>query len=616
MPPSPPASASSSVCDEVQLALVGGGELTDRDRVHLAACPECGFLAALSRAFASLVRPTRTEAAGLGPAFSATLDHALATGEPLLGRWRLVERLGRGGQGQVFRAVDLETDEPVAVKLVRAAAGAGGAAEVANARRVRHPNVCRVYHTERHGELRLIVMEWVDGPNLAERPPATRDEALRLFRGVCEGVRAAHDAGILHLDLKPANVLLREGAPVVTDFGLSARVPEGATVVASGGTPRYMAPEQQRGEPVDRRADVYALGRLLEAWLGERAGGAAGAAIRAATAESPGDRPADARALLALLDRPLERRRLVRRVLLGAAVVAAALGVASIAVPPPRGARVTWRPDLWGNDYVPATAWNVALNQDGRPLPAVEVEHPMWGCGQAPADLLDGVAHYPSWCHGVAFRPAPTSTQPEYACVPIEWVASGGEVSPDDRLCEFGDAGYRVVDERGRDLEKIPPERRANIGLAVPKAPCGERALTITLDRAYELFALRAWHYQGDNVPRLFRVQVWDEAGRFHETLVPQNAEALDASWYATSGEKIAYRSAPVTTLFAPVRARKVRLVMDTCTTLDDARLRAYRESLHRPDADPISPGHGWLYEVEVFARVSRVEAWRRSLFD
>lgn len=251
------ASTSASIppsCQAVQLALVNG-ELADRDRPHLDGCAECGFFARLSRSYSAAAPAVGgASASPLGAALAAVLVAAVETCEPLLGRYKLERLLGRGGQADVFRAADLETGETVAIKIVRLPDSADRSAlEVAHARRIAHPNVARIYHTERYGGLRLIVMELLEGPSLAAKlRDLPRERALELFRGVCAGMAAAHAAGVLHLDLKPHNILSRaDGTPVVTDFGLSAT--RGVGTRAQGGTPAYMAPEQRGGGVVDAR---------------------------------------------------------------------------------------------------------------------------------------------------------------------------------------------------------------------------------------------------------------------------------------------------------------------------------------------------------------------------
>ena len=194
---------------------------------------------------------------GSGPAWT--------NGERVLDQYEIVDQLGRGGQGAVYKARDLETGLIVALKVV--AQGAHSVDEVLHAAGITHPNVCRINHTKSAGPFRVIVMEYVRGSadvgtlrDLLARGQVPTKEGLEIFRGICAGVRAAHERDVLHLDLKPGNILLRDGkVPVVADFGL-------ATVSGSGmrgGTPGYMAPEQERSEPVDRRADVFALGIIL-----------------------------------------------------------------------------------------------------------------------------------------------------------------------------------------------------------------------------------------------------------------------------------------------------------------------------------------------------------------
>jgi len=323
--------APNPACEAVQVALVEG-EDPARYRAHLGACDECSFFLQLSR---SEVR-SQLGAGQAGPlgAFEWALQQAHQHGEPLLGRYKLEQLLGTGGQGQVWRAVDQETNEPVAIKFVRLGSGKDSALEVANARKVHHPYVCRVYHTERHGTVRFIVMELVKGPTLAQRlPKLDRATALRCFRRLCEGVAAAHAAGVLHLDLKPGNVLLRrDDEPVLTDFGLSVGVGEAAS--ARGGTLVYMAPEQRRGQPVDPRADVYALGRILSDVLGPRKS-PYGRIIARATAEDPERRFADIHALQA----GMTRAEGTRRLMLGLAVAMVLLPAMAL------GARMTLR--LW-----------------------------------------------------------------------------------------------------------------------------------------------------------------------------------------------------------------------------------------------------------------------------
>ncbi|MCB9596081.1 MAG: protein kinase [Sandaracinaceae bacterium] len=211
----------------------------------------------------------------------ATMD---AAGTVLAGRYELLGLLGVGGMGAVYRAHDAELDDEVALKMLRPAwiESSGALArfrrEVKIARRVTHRNVARTFDIGQDGASRFLTMELIDGPSLARRledeGALPVDEALRIAREICDGLDAAHAAGVVHRDLKPDNVLLAEDRVVVTDFGIARveRSDSAATGAALLGTPAYMAPEQVLGKTADARADLYALGLVLyEMLTGARA---------------------------------------------------------------------------------------------------------------------------------------------------------------------------------------------------------------------------------------------------------------------------------------------------------------------------------------------------------
>jgi serine/threonine-protein kinase len=200
----------------------------------------------------------------------------------LAGRFRIVALLGRGGMGEVYRADDLTLDQPVALKFLPEAANdmerlERFRQEVRIARKVSHPNVCRVYDISESEGRHFLSMEYVDGEDLATllrrigRLPA--DKALEVARKVCAGLAAAHDKGVLHRDLKPANVMLDgRGNVMITDFGLAALAEEIAEGDVQSGTPAYMAPEQLEGREVTTRSDIYSLGLVLyEIFTGKKA---------------------------------------------------------------------------------------------------------------------------------------------------------------------------------------------------------------------------------------------------------------------------------------------------------------------------------------------------------
>ena len=209
----------------------------------------------------------------------------LRPGEVLADRFELLRPLGRGGMGEVWAATDRQLHEPVAIKAIASPflSDAEGISrfkrEIQLARRVAHPNVCRVHdlvEDRRAGGRLFLSMELVDGETLAamlgrgER--FTWPEALSIFRQIVAGLSAAHAAGVVHRDLKPANVMLQRGAKeprvVLMDFGLArTSEPDVATGASRTrhpvGTPDYMAPEQITGGVATPATDVYALGSML-----------------------------------------------------------------------------------------------------------------------------------------------------------------------------------------------------------------------------------------------------------------------------------------------------------------------------------------------------------------
>jgi serine/threonine-protein kinase len=179
-------------------------------------------------------------------------------------RFDLLQELGNGTNSTVFKARDRETGAIVALKILPADTDFPQR-EVLLARKVSHPNVCRVYELFRHEDRPCISMEYLDGETLhtrIERSGALPvDEVLRITRQVLDGLDVAHHEGVVHRDLKPANIMIiRDGTVKLMDFGLARPVnPENTMSVDSAGTPAYMAPEQMFGR-ADARSDIYALG--------------------------------------------------------------------------------------------------------------------------------------------------------------------------------------------------------------------------------------------------------------------------------------------------------------------------------------------------------------------
>jgi serine/threonine protein kinase/tetratricopeptide (TPR) repeat protein len=258
-------------------------------------------------------------------------DSGMEAARVVGGRYQILGLVGSGGMGSVYRARDLELEETVALKLLRRelvdapAMLARFRQEVKLARRVTHTNIARVFDIGEEGADKFLTMEYVDGEPLssliAKKGALPLDELRSLSRPLCEGLSAAHSAGVVHRDLKPDNILLAAtGRLVITDFGIARAFLEsdGAGRTQGGilGTPAYMAPEQVEGlADIDERADLYALGAVLfELATGERAWrGEAVLAVAAARLTQPAPDPRSRRplpdALAQVIVQCLARRR-------------------------------------------------------------------------------------------------------------------------------------------------------------------------------------------------------------------------------------------------------------------------------------------------------------------
>lgn len=242
-------------------------------------------------AWLSLARAALTPASGAAESALEALD--LADPEQRrLGDYELLECLGRGGMGVVFRAYQLSLQREVALKVMAGLADDDAAiarfhAEARAAARLHHPHIVPVYEVGRIGDEPFFSMPLLRGTTLAAQLDGQRlseARAIELLLVLCSAVGYAHSLGLLHLDLKPANVLLDEdGRALIGDFGLAQSLDPGAAANATepAGTPAYMAPEQierQRGD-LSPRSDIYALGAMLYEFLvGEPPHGRADAA--------------------------------------------------------------------------------------------------------------------------------------------------------------------------------------------------------------------------------------------------------------------------------------------------------------------------------------------------
>ena len=200
----------------------------------------------------------------------------MSTQPEQLGRYRLVETLGRGGMAVVYRGEDDELRRPVAIKVLADNLAADDTfrkrflREAKLAARVGHPNIAHVYDSGEAGGRPYIVMEYVEGETLADlirrRGKLDPPEAVELALQACDGLEHAHVSGLVHRDVKPQNLLVREDGTVkIVDFGI-ARSQHGTRLTEVGsvlGTAAYLAPEQAAGEEVTPATDVYALGVVL-----------------------------------------------------------------------------------------------------------------------------------------------------------------------------------------------------------------------------------------------------------------------------------------------------------------------------------------------------------------
>jgi eukaryotic-like serine/threonine-protein kinase len=196
-----------------------------------------------------------------------------------LGPYEILALIGSGGMGEVYRARDPRLGRDVAIKISAERFGDRFEREARAVAALNHPNICHIYDVGPD----YLVMELVEGPTLAERikqGAVQADEALAIARQIAEALEAAHEKGIVHRDLKPANIKIRpDGTVKVLDFGLAKMAPAETSVTTENsptltldagtrvgvilGTAGYMSPEQARGKPVDKRADIWAFGVVL-----------------------------------------------------------------------------------------------------------------------------------------------------------------------------------------------------------------------------------------------------------------------------------------------------------------------------------------------------------------
>jgi Tol biopolymer transport system component/predicted Ser/Thr protein kinase len=314
------------------------------------------------------------------PAWEAAGDGPLTPGAQI-GPYKIEARLGAGGMGEVYRAVDTRLKRTVAIKVAKENFGERFEREARAIAALNHPNICTLYDVGPN----YLVMELIEGRPL--KGPLALDQALQYAAQICDALDAAHRKGITHRDLKPGNILVTKQGIKLLDFGLARMAPgeNDPTLTHAGdvmGTPAYMAPEQREGKPADARTDIYALGCVLyEMLTGKRVAqertpvepAALENVLRGCLEKDPDDRWQSARDIKRALATPAPPVRAGFNKLpwvAAALAVVAALALAWVAWRAPRPADrplMRFSADL-GPEAVEGSRITVAISPDGARL--------------------------------------------------------------------------------------------------------------------------------------------------------------------------------------------------------------------------------------------------------
>jgi serine/threonine protein kinase len=213
----------------------------------------------------------------LGPTKTFYVPHVdLGVGSIFARRYQIIEELGRGGMGTVYKVLDREINEKIALKILKPEISFDEKTierfrnELKLARKISHQNVCRMYDIVKEEGLYFITMEYISGEDLKSTiirlGQVSVGKTMRIVKQICKGLAEAHRLGVIHRDLKPQNIIIdREGEVRIMDFGIAlsrrtAGITEPGVMI---GTPEYMSPEQAAGKELDSRSDIYSLGIIM-----------------------------------------------------------------------------------------------------------------------------------------------------------------------------------------------------------------------------------------------------------------------------------------------------------------------------------------------------------------
>jgi len=451
------------------------------------------------------------------------LDSALrglVEGALFAGRYEILGPLGRGGMGMVYKAFDRELGETVAIKVLRpdVARESGRVeqrfrSEIRLARRVRHRNVCSVYGDGEDRGLLYICMELVEGENLAaaarEAGGLPPDDAWSASLQVADGLCAIHEVGVVHRDLKTANLMRdRRGVVRVMDFGIAKQHGSsgGVTVTATGslmGTPEYMSPEQLRGHPVDFRSDLYSCGIVAyELFTGElpfRGETAVATIVRQLHDQPFLDQPRLPGALRPVLARALAKdpsdryptAHELRRALQAACEQSAPAVLPALETAPVSGPEDDTRPMLRPGERPPIA--RMALAQAALAVLAVHLVSAGGVAGPPPPEPRPPVAPPPA--PAPAAEPAPLAAAPRASSAPLVFITpvptplpAQPTVLPTRDLAGLAPAPAPASDPRVYDEDEVdvPPVRVSGGSASYPDwGPRLARGARVSITASY-----------------------------------------------------------------------------------------------------------------------------------